>query len=172
MDDILKLFENISVKPSAIKEGESTKSISAFTDVNALCDAMDDSNSLGKNAADAEWELFQDTCNKLNYLEEYFSNDPEVPPESLGVYLQGIDRQTIHYLRDITWDLECFEETEIKELLECSLSIYDPVEKLECMNEAYSKMVLLLEEHDRFSILKEPEDTLFLNLFPKKRKRT
>jgi hypothetical protein len=173
MEDILKLLENISVKPSAIDEkGESAKPISTFMDdMNALCDFMEQTDQLGKHAADIEWELLQDTHIKLHYLEEYFSNEPEAPVKSLGVYLESIDSQTIRYLKDITWDNECFEEENIRHLLETSLNTYDPVEKLELMNEGYEKMVVILEEHNRYILMKEPTDRLFLELFPKKRKR-
>jgi len=156
MEDILKLLENISVKPSAIEQ---------------LCDSIEQTDQLGKHAADIEWEMLQDTHTKLHYLEEYFSNDPEAPVTSLGMYLESIDRQTIHYLKDITWDNECFEEEDIKNLLELSLNTSDPIEKLEIMNEGYTKLVVILEEHDRYILLKEPTDRLFLELFPKKRKR-
>ena len=156
MDDILKLLENISVKPSAIDE---------------LCDFMEQSDQLGKHAADIEWELLQDTHIKLHYLEEYFSNEPEAPVKSLGMYLESIDSQTIRYIKDITWDNDCFEEENIRHLLEASLNTSDPVEKLELMNEGYEKMVVILEEHNRYILLKEPTDRLFLELFPKKRKR-
>ena len=156
MDDILKLLENISVKPSAIDE---------------LCDFMEQSDQLGKHAADIEWELLQDTHIKLHYLEEYFSNEPEAPVKSLGMYLESIDSQTIRYIKDITWDNDCFEEENIRHLLEASLNTSDPIEKLELMNEGYTKMVVILEEHNRYILLKEPTDRLFLELFPKKRKR-
>ena len=156
MDDIMKLLENISVKPSAIDQ---------------LCDSMEQDEALGKKAADIEWELLQDTHIKLHYLEEYFSNEPEAPVKSLGVYLESIDRQTIRYIHEITWDNECFEEEDIRHLLEASLNTSDPVEKLELMNEGYTKMVLILEEHNRYILMKEPTDRLFLELFPKKRKR-
>jgi hypothetical protein len=39
------------------------------------------------------------------------------------------------------------------------------------MNEGYEKMVVILEEHNRYILMKEPTDRLFLELFPKKRKR-
>ena len=156
MEDILKILENLSVKPNKVEIDELIENL-----------------PLGKPRGELEWENLQETLTKLVYLDDWFDDpQPDILVESLNRYLQYTDKTSIRYLKDIEWAEDDPLQNDIKTTFEESLNITEPLEKLTKMIEAYNKMSLYLEEYNMYFIPSEIQDQNFLNQFPKKRKNT
>lgn len=157
MDRLSDILNNMSVRKSAIDE---------------FIEKIENIDELGRKRAEYEWNNVQEIHSKLSYLIEYF-NDGEFDLTlliSLTRFLQHIDMDTIRYIKDIEWDHDCEVQEEVYQLFEKSLTLDEPLGKLDVMDEAYQKILLVLEDFGLFAMPKKFEQP-FLAVFPLKRRR-
>ena len=157
MDKLTNILNNLSVNKSSIE---------------TFIEKIENIDDIGKKRAEYEWNNVQEIHSKLKYLVEYFSISIDLEiVKSLKRFLQHIDVDTIRYIKDIEWDHDCVVQEEVYQLFEKSLTLEDPIAKLFIVNEAYEKILLILEDFGLFAVPKEIEKP-FLAVFPLKRKRT
>ena len=115
---------------------------------------------------------------KLKYLHELinFYNMPITGKfvDTLEVFMVTIDKKTEVYLETIKWydpDIEIHKKClQIKRSLELSLSVANPLTKLQLVVDAYKILVPIIEE-DRNQIIEDFVDISFRELFEAPRKR-
>lgn len=115
---------------------------------------------------------------KLKYLHELinFYNMPITGKfiDTLEVFMVTIDKKTQLYLETIKWydpDIEFHNKcVKIKRSLELSLSVSNPLTKLQLVVDAYKILVPIIEQ-DRNEIIEDFVDISFRELFEAPRKR-
>ena len=105
------------------------------------------------NDDDEDWKILQTNYSKLKYLYEIinFYNLPTSGKfiESLKLFMETIDKKNQYYLREINWcesDIDIGEKVlSIKENIEASLNITDPIIKLDIVLKTYQILIPIVE---------------------------
>jgi hypothetical protein len=125
------------------------------------------------------WIELKANYTKLKYLHELinFYNMPITGKfiDTLEVFMTTIDKKTEVYLETIKWydpDLEVHKKCiKIKQSLELSLGVANPLTKLQLVVDAYKILVPIIEEDRNEIIDNELVDLSFRELFEAPRKR-
>ena len=126
-----------------------------------------------------EWVIISTNYSKMRYLSQLitFYSFPETEKFKAALLdvLNEIDKKNSYYLYGLTWEDSEYESefNEIKKLLEESLTLTNPFEKLKIIMKSYRIFIPIIEDFRKEKCLDCMEDTLFLHKFDnlvKKRK--
>ena len=160
MDDLIYLLKNCKVD-----------SIKFDVGIDALI-----SNLQLNDSSDQEWETLSENYSKLKHIHRlinYFKiNNTEKFKKYLNVFLEEIDKTNQYYLRELDWESELSflnKMMEIKNMLEVSLNMNDPYEKLEFIIKAYFMLLPIIEYYREDKFVENIRDIQFLNNFKKRK---
>jgi hypothetical protein len=163
MEDLIHLLENCKVDSVKFDDG-----IELLISNLQLKDYSDES--------DKEWETISENYSKLKHIHRlinYFKvNNVEKFKKYLNVFLEEIDKTNQYYLRELNWECESFfldKLLDIKNILEISLNINDPFEKLDIIIKAYFMLLPIIEYYRKEKFVENINDTQFLNDFKKRK---
>ena len=109
----------------------------------------------------------------IHRLINYFKvNNTEKFKKYLNVFLEEIDKTNQYYLRELDWESELSflnKMMEIKNMLEVSLNMNDPYEKLEFIIKAYFMLLPIIEYYRKDKFVENIRDIQFLNNFKKRK---
>ena len=158
MEDLIHLLKNCKVD-----------SIKFDIGIDALI-----SNLQLNDSSDQEWETLSENYSKLKHIHRlinYFKiNNTEKFKKYLNVFLEEIDKTNQYYLRELDWESELSflnKMMEIKNMLEVSLNMNDPYEKLEFIIQAYFMLLPIIEYYRKDKFVENITDIQFLNNFKK-----
>jgi hypothetical protein len=127
------------------------------------------------NSGDYEerWDTLRENYSKLKYLYEiinFYHIESSKFMESLGVFMESIDRTTQFYLKEINWfetEPELLQDSvDIHNCLSESLNTNDPVAKLNTLLQAYKILVGVIEDIRNEKCEPVELDPSFLETFP------
>ena len=160
MDDLIYLLENCKVDSVKFDDG-----------IDTLI-----SNLQLNDSSDQEWETLSENYSKLKHIHRlinYFKvNNTEKFKKYLNVFLEEIDKTNQYYLRELDWESELSflnKMMEIKNMLEVSLNMNDPYEKLEFIIKAYFMLLPIIEYYREDKFVENIRDIQFLNNFKKRK---
>ena len=160
MEDLIHLLENCKVD-----------SIKFDVGIDALI-----SNLQLNDSSDQEWETLSENYSKLKHIHRlinYFKvNNTEKFKKYLNVFLEEIDKTNQYYLRELDWESELSflnKMMEIKKMLEVSLNMNDPYEKLEFIIKSYFMLLPIIEYYRKDKFVENIKDIQFLNDFKKRK---
>ena len=160
MEDLIHLLKNCKVD-----------SIKFDIGIDALI-----SNLQLNDSSDQEWETLSENYSKLKHIHRlinYFKvNNTEKFKKYLNVFLEEIDKTNQYYLRELDWESELSflnKMMEIKNMLEVSLNMNDPYEKLEFIIKAYFMLLPIIEYYREDKFVENIRDIQFLNNFKKRK---
>jgi hypothetical protein len=160
MEDLIHLLENCKVDSVKFDVG-----------IDALI-----SNLQLNDSSDQEWETLSENYSKLKHIHRlinYFKvNNTEKFKKYLNVFLEEIDKTNQYYLRELDWESELSfldKMMEIKKMLEVSLNMNDPYEKLEFIIKAYFMLLPIIEYYRKDKFVENITDIQFLNDFKKRK---
>ena len=158
MEDLIHLLENCKVDSVKFDDG-----------IDTLI-----SNLQLNDSSDQEWETLSENYSKLKHIHRlinYFKvNNTEKFKKYLNVFLEEIDKTNQYYLRELDWESELSflnKMMEIKNMLEVSLNMNDPYEKLEFIIKAYFMLLPIIEYYRKDKFVENITDIQFLNNFKK-----
>lgn len=160
MEDLIHLLKNCKVDSVKFDVG-----------IDALI-----SNLQLNDSSDQEWETLSENYSKLKHIHRlinYFKvNNTEKFKKYLNVFLEEIDKTNQYYLRELDWESELSfldKMIEIKNMLEVSLNMNDPYEKLEFIIKAYFMLLPIIEYYRKDKFVENITDIQFLNDFKKRK---
>ena len=160
MEDLIYLLENCKVDSIKFDDG-----------IDTLI-----SNLQLNDSSDQEWETLSENYSKLKHIHRlinYFKvNNTEKFKKYLNVFLEEIDKTNQYYLRELDWESELSflnKMMEIKNMLEVSLNMNDPYEKLEFIIKAYFMLLPIIEYYREDKFVENIRDIQFLNNFKKRK---
>ena len=160
MEDLIHLLENCKVDSVKFDDG-----------IDTLI-----SNLQLNDSSDQEWETLSENYSKLKHIHRlinYFKvNNTEKFKKYLNVFLSEIDKTNQYYLRELDWESELSflnKMMEIKNMLEVSLNMNDPYEKLEFIIKAYFMLLPIIEYYREDKFVENIRDIQFLNNFKKRK---
>ena len=157
MDDLINILQNF--------------------DITSFDDNLD--NLIGKITItdyDEEWNTLTENYSKLKHISRlinYHKISTLKFGECLNLFLNDLDKINQYYLKELNWDDNedvFFDKTsEVKNLLETSLNMFDPYKKLEIIIKAYFIFLPIVEFFRNEKFVENITDQRFLQTFKKRK---
>ena len=166
MDDLINLLKNCVVESKKFDEG--------------LDELISNLKIKEESDPNEEWDTLSENYSKLKHLHRLINFykikengiDTLKFKKCLNLFLIEIDKTNQYYLRTLDWESEPFFLDKIKlikNLLEESLNINDPYEKLEIIIKSYFMFLPIIEYFREDKFVENITDIQFLKDFKKRK---